>query len=215
MRILAFITALVLFLFLEASVPAFSQANDRPDHPQEEKSKDQSARDKDQSGSQRDNAGRQDQGMQNETRPENREHPEAARPQEQSQPEQRHDEHARRPEDQMHSQEKPRRDERGNRKQGVEGEQGRPIQGQRGQRIPEDRFRANFGREHQFHVQPAQIVNRPQPEFVYAGYTFELADPWPSEWSFDDDCYIDYIDDQYYLFNAFHPGIRVLIFVIG
>jgi hypothetical protein len=84
----------------------------------------------------------------------------------------------------------------------------------RGQRIPEERFRSSFGREHRFHVERARIINRAQPEFVYSGYTFELSDPWPAEWSYDDDCYIDYIDGDYYMFDAYHPGIRILVFVI-
>jgi hypothetical protein len=86
----------------------------------------------------------------------------------------------------------------------VAGDQGRGQH--RGQRIPEERFRSSFGREHHFHVERARIINRAQPEFVYSGYTFELSDPWPAEWSYDDDCYIDYVDDDYYLYDAYHPG---------
>ena len=89
------------------------------------------------------------------------------------------------------------------------------AEGHRGQRIPEEKFRMSFGREHHFHVERARIINQSQPQFVYSGYTFELANPWPAEWSFDDDCYIEYVDDDYYLIDTFHPGIRILVFVIG
>ena len=91
----------------------------------------------------------------------------------------------------------------------------RPAQAQRGRHIPDDKFRTQFGRQHAFHVQRTQIINNPQPVIVYGGYSFQLVEPWPVDWSFDDDCYIDYVDQQYFLFDAFHPGIRVVVFVVG
>ena len=79
--------------------------------------------------------------------------------------------------------------------------------------IPNEKFRANFGRQHTF------VVNRPvvvqgQPQFVYGGYTFVFVDPWPVEWVYTDDCYIDYIDGDYFLFDVLHPGVRVALFVV-
>ncbi|MGA8491490.1 MAG: hypothetical protein WB711_13775 [Terriglobales bacterium] len=80
-------------------------------------------------------------------------------------------------------------------------------------RIPEDRFRANFGREHVF------VINRPvivegQPRFQYGGYWFGFNQPWPTGWAYSDNVYVDYVDGGYFLFNPFHPGIRVVIVVI-
>ena len=214
MRILASITTVLLFLFLLTSVPAFSQeGTDRPDHPQEEK-----AKDKDRAQPrQNDDTRRQDENQRDESRPEsrqrdNRERPDA-RPQEQTQPEERRDEHAGRPQEQTRPEGQARQENRSEQGRRVAGDQGRGQH--RGQRIPDDRFRSNFGREHHFHVERTRIINQAQPEFVYSGYTFQLSDPWPAEWSFDDDCYIDYVDDDYYLFDAYHPGIRILVFVIG
>jgi len=46
-------------------------------------------------------------------------------------------------------------------------------------------------------------------------YTFIFLDPWPAEWLLTDDCYIDYIDGEYFLLDAFHPGIRLALFVVG
>ena len=54
-----------------------------------------------------------------------------------------------------------------------------------------------------------------QTQFVSSGFTFIFLDPWPAEWLFTDDCYIDYIDGDYFLFDVFHPGIRVALFVVG
>src|SRR5712692_6230481 len=54
---------------------------------------------------------------------------------------------------------------------------GRPAG--KGVRIPDDKFRAHFGRQHTF------VVNRPvivegRPRFQYTGYWFEIVDPWPT-----------------------------------
>jgi hypothetical protein len=80
-------------------------------------------------------------------------------------------------------------------------------------RIPEDRFHANFGREHVF------VINRPvivegQPRFQYGGYWFGFSQPWPVGWLYTDNVYVDYVDGGYFLYNPFHPGIRVVIIVI-
>ena len=77
-------------------------------------------------------------------------------------------------------------------------------------RIPEDRFRANFGREHVF------VINRPvivegHPRFQYGGYWFGFGQPWPGDWAYTDDVYVDYVDGGYYLYNRVHPGIRISI----
>ena len=82
-----------------------------------------------------------------------------------------------------------------------------------GKHIPDDKFRAHFGRQHTFHVQRTQIVNVSQPVVVYGGYNFQLVDAWPVDWGYDDDCYIDYVDDGYYLFDVLHPGIRIAVIV--
>ena len=95
--------------------------------------------------------------------------------------------------------------------------QQRPLKGQsvaenRGGRIPEDHFRAHFGREHTFVINRPVIVGRPR--FQYSGYWFEIVEPWPAGWAYTDDCYIDYIDDTYYLFDPLHPGVRLVVVVV-
>jgi hypothetical protein len=78
--------------------------------------------------------------------------------------------------------------------------------------IPDNTFHQNFGRQHTFVVnQPVIVSGRPQ--VVYGGYTFVFLDPWPGEWAYTDDCYIDYIDGEYFLFDLLHPGIRIALFV--
>jgi hypothetical protein len=79
--------------------------------------------------------------------------------------------------------------------------------------IPDDRFRANFGRAHTFRINHVTTVSS-TPQFVYGGYTFIIVDPWPAVWLYTDDCYIDFIDDEYFLFDLAHPGKRILVNVV-
>jgi hypothetical protein len=80
------------------------------------------------------------------------------------------------------------------------------------QHIPDDKFRQNFGREH------VVVINRPvivegRPRFQTGGYWFEIVDPWPIDWAYTDQVYIDYIDGEYFLFDVLHPGVRIALFV--
>lgn len=98
----------------------------------------------------------------------------------------------------------------------AEPRQGRPSG--KSTHIPDPQFKANFGKQHAFTVKrviTTTTVVPNQTQFVYAGYSFIFLDPWPAEWLFTDDCYIDFVDDEYFLFDAFHPGIRVALFVVG
>ncbi|HEY3975484.1 MAG TPA: hypothetical protein VGM18_20965 [Candidatus Sulfotelmatobacter sp.] len=90
-------------------------------------------------------------------------------------------------------------------------EHGRPAG--KGGHIPDDKFHAQFGRGHSFHPSRPQVVNG-QPQFEYGGYSFVMVDPWPAEWAYTDDCYIDYIDGEYYLIDLLHPGMRIALFVV-
>lgn len=141
----------------------------------------------------------------------------------QEEPNARHDEHQNRreagrpeeqqPRDERHSQEqRPENQRRGDHNMGQDRNQ-HPAAG-RGKHIPDDQFRTHFGRQHTFHVQRSQIVNVSQPVVVYGGYSFELIDAWPADWSYDDDCYVDYVDGEYFLFDALHPGLRIVVVVI-
>ncbi|MGB6802082.1 MAG: hypothetical protein WBE31_07420, partial [Candidatus Sulfotelmatobacter sp.] len=79
--------------------------------------------------------------------------------------------------------------------------------------IPDDKFRAHFGRQHTLVINKTTIVNG-QPRFQYSGYWFTIVDPWPVGWAYTDQCYIDYIDGEYFLFDLLHPGVRVAITVV-
>ena len=99
----------------------------------------------------------------------------------------------------------------GQRSEAVPQEHGRPAG--KGGHIPDDKFRSQFGRGHTFHAQHPQVVNG-QPQFFYGGYNFVLVDTWPADWAYTDDCYIDYVDGEYFLFDLLHPGMRIALFVV-
>jgi outer membrane biosynthesis protein TonB len=75
-------------------------------------------------------------------------------------------------------------------------------------RIPDQDFRAHFGREHAF-----RVARRDDRRFNYGGYWFEYSQPWPAGWSYDDNVYVDDVDGEYYLIDPVHPGIRLLVIV--
>jgi hypothetical protein len=210
MKILGTLCTFALFLFLIAPTPGYSQDRDqdKPNQPQDEqKPKDNDKARQNDKGKQEDKTARPDEGKRNESpnagrQDDRQKQPEANRPQERQQRDQRNDSREQqRPVDNDH--------------RAVQGNDRDRNQnaGNRGRRIPDDQFRTHFGREHHFHVQRDRVVNVSQPVVVYGGYSWQLAEPWPSDWSYDDDCYIDDVDGEYFMFDAFHPGIRIAVFI--
>jgi hypothetical protein len=88
--------------------------------------------------------------------------------------------------------------------------------GYRGYRIPDSRYRRYFGPQHYFRVNtlPFRVVSG-QPRFQYRGYWMTLEDRWPGNWDqnwySNDDMYVNYVDNGYYLFNRRHPDVAVSI----
>jgi len=77
-----------------------------------------------------------------------------------------------------------------------------------GRRIPEERYRADFGRAHTFHVRHDN-----DRRFQFGGYWFEYTEAWPSDWGYDDDFYIVEIDGVDYLCDARFPDQRIVVVV--
>jgi len=88
--------------------------------------------------------------------------------------------------------------------------------GYNGYRIPEDRFRQYFGRDHYFRIYglPMVFVGG-YPRFQYDGYWVTFVDPWPEMWPDTwyetDDVYLDYTDDGYYVYNRTRPGPGIAV----
>jgi hypothetical protein len=92
-------------------------------------------------------------------------------------------------------------------------QQGQSRPAGRTARIPDDKFHANFGRQHHFAIGHPQVVGA-QPRFQYSGYSFEIVDPWPAGWAYSDDVYVDFVDGDYFIFDILHPGERIAVTVI-
>jgi hypothetical protein len=90
--------------------------------------------------------------------------------------------------------------------------------GYNGYRIPNDRFRGYFGEGYAFRIGglPFMMVGG-YPRFQYGGYWFSAVDPWPAYWGdnwYDnDDVYVNYVDNGYYLYDRRYPGVCVAISV--
>ena len=77
-----------------------------------------------------------------------------------------------------------------------------------GNRIPDDRYKANFGREHTFRVSQGDFRSG---RFQYGGYWFGFGGAWPSNWLYTQDVYVVEIDGVYYLCNPMYPGVNLVI----
>jgi hypothetical protein len=90
--------------------------------------------------------------------------------------------------------------------------------GYNGYRIPDNRFGLYFGRDHYFRIGTLPILFVGGfPRFQYDGYWITFVDPWPENWAPDwylnDDIYLDYTDDGYYLYDRNYPGIGIAVTV--
>lgn len=87
-----------------------------------------------------------------------------------------------------------------------------------GRRVSDADIKAHFGQEHKFSAR--QVITTTtivpnQTRFIYSGYSFVFAEPWPAGWVLDDDCYIVFIDGGYYLVDVAHPGVQIALTIVG
>jgi hypothetical protein len=77
-------------------------------------------------------------------------------------------------------------------------------------RIPDDRYKANFGQGHTFRVSQGDYNNH---RFQYGGYSFGFVGVWPSNWLYTQNVYVIDIDGVYYLCNPMYPGVNIALSV--
>ena len=205
MRTIGALGTTILFLLFLTAVPTYSQ--DRDETRPEAKPSQQ------QEGKEKDKAAKPDARPHEENR--GQEQP-VARPQEGKDQERKAEaeDRQRQPDDRRGQPEASRPQGQSSSPQTERGHSHSRVEAQRGKRIPDQKFRASFGPRHTFRVQRTQIVNSPQPTVVYGGYSFVLVEPWPAVWAFDDVVYVDYVDDEYFLFDPVYPGIRIALVVV-
>ena len=87
-----------------------------------------------------------------------------------------------------------------------------------GYRIPDNRYGLFFGPSHVFRLFSFNLyIFGGYPRFWYGGYWISLLDPWPPYWGDDwyqnDDVYIEYSGDGYYLYNRRYPQDRIAVMI--
>jgi hypothetical protein len=78
-------------------------------------------------------------------------------------------------------------------------------------RISDDRYASNFGSGHSFRVNRGDYDRR---RFEYGGYSFGFIDPWPVAWGYSDDVYVVYDGGGYFMYDRFHPGLRISVNIL-
>jgi len=180
MKLFGAISTVVLTLSLGVGIPAYAQ---QEQHGQEEENKDKPAAGKDK----------------------------------QAQPEHSKQEEKSKQQDNAKRQENAQQDKNGNQENKAHEQHAQETKAANGQdhargksggRIPEDRYRANFGRDHRFRVTEANYRDR---HFQYGGYSFGFIDAWPSKWLYTQDVFVIEIDCMYYLCNPVYPGVNIAL----
>jgi hypothetical protein len=231
MKIIDITSTAILSLLLGIAGPAYAQheqQGEKQDHPQQQQSKHEQAkpeqRQQHAQQPQQQNRNNQQQHAQQRRQQDrnNRQQQHAQQPQQQERSNQQ--QHAQ----QQRGNERPQRSQEQQRVQQTAWQQHRSQHwdsdhrdwrqrgGYHGYRIPEDRYRGYFGQDHGFRIYglPFLVVGG-YPRFQYHGYWLSAVDPWPEYWGNDwydnDDVYVTYADDGYYLYNRRYPNVAIAI----
>ena len=217
MKPVSLISTGVLLLLLGAITPTYAQEEQ---HEQEAKPEKQEQQAKPAKQEEQAKAPKQEQQAkpakpEQQAKPEKQQQAKAAKPEQQAKPEKQQQAKAAKPEQQQQAkgqqgQQHPQRsaaDEQRQRSQPA-----LRLSSRTQTRIPDDRFRSNFGREHRFRIGSPRIVGG-YSRFQYGGFWFGFLEPWPEGWYYTDDVYVDYVDGGYYLYNPNYPGARIAITV--
>ncbi len=194
MKVFGIMSTAVLSLTLGVAAPALAQ---QEQHDQQEEQKDKPAQDKEKKAQPERTVKPEEKGarpQETNTKPAERK----AQPETSSRPEENRTQEQRtqqvRPEQEQHAQ--PVRPEQQAQRAG-DNDRGR---------IPEERFRTNFGQEHRFRVSQNDYRSH---RFEYGGYAFGFVGAWPSNWLYTEDVYVVEINGAYYLCNSMYPGVNI------
>jgi hypothetical protein len=221
----------ILSLLLGIAAPAYAQREqqgEKQDHPQQEQSKHEQAKPAQQHAQQQhaqqqrqDPNNRPQHAQQQQREDQNKQQQHAQRQQRQEQnnrqqhAQQRGHEHPQRTPEQQRVQRSAWQEHRSQRWDS-DHRNWQQRGGYDGYRIPDDRYRGYFGRAHEFRIYglPFLVVGG-YPRFQYQGYWISLVDPWPEYWGSDwydnDDVYVTYVDNGYYLYNRMYPKVGMAI----
>lgn len=230
MKVIRIISTVVLSLFLGIAAFAWAQQEEKQDHPaQQQNNHDQAKPEQQQSQhaqqqKQEQNKQTQQHAQQQQKQEQNnqaQQHAEQQQKQEQNKQTQQHAQQQRGNQQPQHNQEQQRVQQSAWQQHRAKNWQSdhqtwKQRGGYNGYRVPDDHFRGYFGSNHGFHIYglPFMVV-RGYPRFQYQGYWISLVDPWPEYWGNDwydnDDVYVTYVDNGYYLYNQRYPGVGIAI----
>ncbi len=183
MKLVGVISTAVLSLALGVAAPAFAQDKEQEDQkakPAQEEKKAQPEKS---------------------ARPEEK----SAQPEKNAKPEERN---AQQPEKNAKPEERNAQQEEKNTKPAEKNARPEEHAAENRDRIPADRYKANFGQQHTFRVTQGDYRNH---RFEYGGYSFGFVDPWPSNWLYTQNVYVIEIDGMYYLCNPMYPGVNLAL----
>jgi outer membrane biosynthesis protein TonB len=211
MKLIEVLSATVLFLLPAAITPAYAQKEQEEKQPQQKQQQAKPA--------QQPKQAQHEQQAKPAQQPKQAQHEQQAKPAQQSKQAQ-HKQQAKPAQQPKQAQHKQQAKPAQQSKQAQHKQQAKPApqqqQANRAQptgshgRIPDDRFRASFGREHTFHVNRSDFEGGSR-RFQYGGFWFNVLDPWPVGWLYTDDVYVDYINGGYFLCDPLHPGVYISI----
>ena len=215
MKVIRIISTVVLSLFLGIAAFAWAQQEEKQDHPAQQQNNHDQAKPEQQQSQHAQQQQKQEQNKQT------RQHAQQQQKQEQNKQPQQHAQQQRGNQQPQHNQEQQRVQQSAWQQHRAKNWQSdhqtwKQRGGYNGYRIPDDRFHGYFGSNHGFHIYglPFMVVGG-YPRFQYQGYWISLVDPWPEYWGNDwydnDDVYVSYADNGYYLYNQRYPGVGIAI----
>jgi len=199
MKLVGVISTAVLSLTLGGAAPVYAQ---QEQHDQQEEQKEKPAQEKEKKAQPEKPAKPEEKNAQQQDK--------NSKPQEKNA--QRQDKNSKPEEKNAQQQDKNSKPEEKNAEQRTpEAKPGQQEQRAGGNRIPDDRFKANFGREHSFRVSQGDYNNH---RFEYGGYAFGFVGAWPSNWLYTQDVFVVDIGGVYYLCNPMYPGVNIALSVV-
>jgi hypothetical protein len=201
-------------LLLGIAAPAYAQheqQDQKQDHPEQKQSEHEQAKPQQEHGQQQ----QQEHAQQQQQQDQKQQHSQQQQDRNQQQQQQRGNEHPKRTQEEQRVQQSAWQEHRSQRWDS-DHRNWQQRGGYNGYRIPDDRYRGYFGQDHGFRIYglPFLVVGG-YPRFQYEGYWISLVDPWPEYWGNDwydnDDVYVAYADNGYYLYNRRYPNIGIAI----
>jgi hypothetical protein len=207
MKLIGTISATVLALTLGAAVPAYSQ-EEQHDQQDAQKAKpaqqDEKKKQPDKPAKQEEKTPPQDKNAKQEQKAAPEQNPEQNKDAKQEdKTSQERDKNSKPEEKTTQQQQRPTEQTKPEQQAGRTGDKGAG-------RIPDDRYKANFGQQHTFRVTQADYSSH---RFEYGGYSFGFVDPWPSNWLYTQNVFVIDIDGVYYLCNPMYPGVNIALTV--